>query len=101
LARDPDGAEVEPADRAMLDVVLKLTRQPGTMRESDLVPLRAHGFDDAAMLDIVQVTAYYNYVNRMADGLGVELEPYWTPDDLTMTREEFEAGRHGRAGDAP
>ena len=36
------------------------------------------------------MVAYYNYVNRLADGLGVELEDFWTDEDLTLAREEFE-----------
>ena len=40
--------------------------------------LRAAGFSDRAILDIAQVVAYYAYVNRIADGLGVSLEPYWS-----------------------
>ena len=43
------------------------------------------------MLDICQVVSYYNYVNRLADGLGVELEDFWTDEDLTLAREEYEA----------
>ena len=39
--------------------------------------LRACGFSDRAILDIAQVVAYYAYVNRIADGLGVTLESYW------------------------
>ena len=93
LAGDPDGVEVDPADRAMLDYALKLTRRPGGMQETDLAPLREAGFDDRAILDIAQVTAYFNYVNRLADGLGVELEDYWMDREPTMTYEEFEAKR--------
>jgi alkylhydroperoxidase family enzyme len=47
------------------------------MVQDDVIALRAAGFSDAAILDINQVTGYYAYVNRLADGLGVELEPFW------------------------
>lgn len=50
------------------------------MASSDLDPLRAAGLSDAEILDACQITAYYNYVNRLADGLGVELETHWTED---------------------
>lgn len=63
----------------MLTYVEKLTLRPWDMVEEDVLTLRKAGFGDAAILDINQVTAYYAYVNRLADGLGVELEPYW-PD---------------------
>ena len=63
----------------MLEYVEKLTLRPWDMVQEDVIALREVGFSDAAILDINQVTAYYAYVNRLADGLGVELEPYW-PD---------------------
>ncbi len=61
-------------DRAMLDYAIKLTKTPWEMGEADVIVLRDVGFSDAAILDINQVTSYYAYVNRLADGLGVELE---------------------------
>ena len=82
-------AELEPADRAMLDYAVRLTREPASIEAAHVDGLREAGFDDAAILDICQVTAYYNYVNRLADGLGVELEPTWSEADLTMSRQEF------------
>ena len=59
----------------MVDWALKLTRTPWAMRREDLDPLREAGLDDRALLDLTLVTAYYAFVNRLADGLGVELEP--------------------------
>ena len=70
-------AELTAADRAMLDYSAKLTRKPWDMTEGDVRQLRARGFSDRAILDIAQVVAYYAYVNRIADGLGVSLESYW------------------------
>lgn len=61
----------------MLAYVEKLTLTPWEMVETDVVMLREAGFSDAAILDINQVTSYYAYVNRLADGLGVELEGFW------------------------
>ena len=77
LAEDHGRADLSEADRAMLDYAVKLTRDPSSMTEEDVEALRRAGFDDTAILDVCQVTAYYNYVNRIADGLGVELEAYW------------------------
>lgn len=75
----------------MLDYALKLTRTPSEVGEADVEALRAAGFEDAAVLDVCQVTSYYNYVNRLADGLGVALEDFWTAEELTITREELRA----------
>ncbi len=59
---------------AMLQYASKLTLTPQAMRESDVVELRAVGWSDRDILEIAEVTAYYAYVNRIADGLGVQLE---------------------------
>ena len=74
LSDDYRQADLEPADRAMLDYAAKLTREPWTMESADVDALRDAGFSDAAILDVNQVTGYYAFVNRLADGLGVELE---------------------------
>ena len=60
----------------MLTYVEKLTRTPGEMIKSDVDSLRSVGFSDRDILDIATVAAYYAYVNRIADGLGVELETW-------------------------
>lgn len=41
--------------------------------------LRAHGFDDVAIHDAIQVIAYFNYINRVAEGVGTDPEPDWGP----------------------
>jgi len=61
----------------MLDYAVKLTLTPWKMEEADIRILREEDFSDEAILDINQITGYFNFVNRLADGLGVELEPYW------------------------
>lgn len=60
---------------AMLVYAAKLTRTPGAMVRQDVDALRAAGFKDADVLAIAEVVGYYAYVNRIADGLGVEPEP--------------------------
>ena len=59
----------------MLAYADKLTRAPATVRRADVDALRAAGWLDRDILGIAQVAGYYAYVNRIADGLGVELEP--------------------------
>ncbi len=56
---------------AMLTYALKLTQTPGHITERDLEPLRAVGFSDQDILDIAMITGYFNFVNRIANGLGV------------------------------
>lgn len=90
LVRDPTTATLDAAERAMIDFALELTRVPGRGSEEATERLREVGFDDREILDICQVKAYFNYVNRMATGLGVELEEYWDEERLVLTREEFE-----------
>lgn len=53
----------------------KLTKTPGAIERSDVEALRAVGFTDEDVLAITEVVAYYAYANRIADGLGVEVEP--------------------------
>ena len=72
-------AELDESTRAVLDLAVKLTRTPGQMKPSDLDALRQQGLSDLAIHDIVQVAAYFNYINRIADGLGVDLEPEMPP----------------------
>ena len=74
LEADPERADVEPAERAMLSYALKLTRTPSKVNADDVTERRRHGFDDRAIHDICAVTASFAFVNRIADGLGVELE---------------------------
>ena len=77
LTADYRRAEISSSDRAMLDYAVKLTREPASMTLSEVERLRQAEFSDAAILDICQITGYYAFVNRLADGLGVELEEYW------------------------
>lgn len=74
LAADYRVAELEPADRSMLDYAVKLTESPGAVTSDDVDRLRGLGFDDRSIHDICSITAYFAFVNRIADGLGVELE---------------------------
>ena len=74
LAADHRQATLEPADRAMLDYAVKLTRSPQDIGQDDARRLREVGFDDRGIHDICAITAYFAFVNRIADGLGVQLE---------------------------
>jgi uncharacterized peroxidase-related enzyme len=77
LKEDYTLASLPPADRAMLDYAAKLTLTPAKVTRQDVQTLRDAGFDDRAILDIAQITAYFAFVNRTTDGLGVTIEDYW------------------------
>jgi uncharacterized peroxidase-related enzyme len=59
------------AERAMLGYAEKLTRAPASTGRADLGGLRAAGLDDTAILQITLIASFFNYINRVADGLGV------------------------------
>jgi uncharacterized peroxidase-related enzyme len=73
--RDWRAAALSPADAALCAYAEKATRAPARCNAADIAELRTHGFDDVAINDAVQVIAYFNYINRVADCLGVDLEP--------------------------
>lgn len=69
------GAPLGEAERSLCELAAKLTHRQGAASPGDLEALRGLGLDDRAIHDAVQVIAYFNYITRIADGLGVELEP--------------------------
>jgi alkylhydroperoxidase family enzyme len=54
-----------------------MTRAPASVTGGDIDELRGHGWSDAAISDAIQVVAYFNYINRVADAVGIEDEPEW------------------------
>jgi uncharacterized peroxidase-related enzyme len=74
IGRDWRAAELGERREAMLTYALKLTETPKQMAAEDVEALRQAGFSDLDVLHIAEITAYYAYVNRIADGLGVQLE---------------------------
>lgn len=79
VARDWRSAPLSPADKALCELAAKLTHRQHEMSPQDLEALRRHGFDDRAIHDAVQVVAYFNYISRVADALGVEPEDFIEP----------------------
>ena len=64
--------------RALCEFAAKLTHVAAEIQQADVDALREHGLDDAAISDTIQVVAYFNYVTRVADGVGIEDEPEWS-----------------------
>lgn len=76
IAADWRTAALTDADRALCSHAVKLTRHQHDVSPADLDSLRSHGFDDVAIHDATQVIAYFNYITRIANGLGVEPESF-------------------------
>lgn len=81
MIRDYTAASISPRERALLDYAVKLTREPWTMTAAEVLKLRDAGWSDSAILDLNLVASYYAFVNRLADGLGVELETRWAEEE--------------------
>lgn len=76
LVTDYKTADIAELDKAILNYAAKLTKEPAAITETDVTELRTSHpeLSDHMLHDIVQVVSYFNYVNRLADGLGIELE---------------------------
>jgi uncharacterized peroxidase-related enzyme len=75
LERDFTTAPIAPAERVMVEYVVKLTKDATQVSKDDHKKLRAAGFDDRAILQITLIASWFNYINRVADALGVGREP--------------------------
>ncbi len=76
IARNWRQAALSPADHALCAYAEKVTLHQHDLSPADLDALRIHGFDDRAIHDATQVIAYFNYITRVADALGVEPETF-------------------------
>ena len=65
-------ADLDPQTRGLLDFAAKLTREPASMKEADVQALRVLGLSDEQVLSVVLITCVFNFMTRLADGLGVE-----------------------------
>ncbi len=74
LIEDPHSVSQTDADYAMLDYATKLTQQPAGIEAEDIQKLRLAGFEDQAIHDLCAIVSYFAFANRIASGLGLELE---------------------------
>jgi uncharacterized peroxidase-related enzyme len=87
LRRDYRQAPISEQDRAMLDYVVKLTKDATQCSRADHARLREVGFDDRGILQITLIASWFNYINRVADALGVGRD--WTSEQvIRQTKEE-------------
>ena len=74
LKQDYTTAPISPQDRVMLDYVVKLTKDATKVWKDDIEGLRTAGFNDQGILQITLIASWFNYINRVADALGVGRE---------------------------
>ncbi len=74
LAGNPETAPLEPVERAMAKYALALTRDPRSVTEGQIRGLRESGMTDEQILQLALIASYFNFVNRIANGLGLSLE---------------------------
>ena len=74
LERDYTSAPITPQERVMLDYVVKVTKDATKIWKDDHERLRTTGFDDRGILQITLIASWFNYINRVADALGVGRE---------------------------
>jgi uncharacterized peroxidase-related enzyme len=74
LETDYTKAPISQQDRVMLDYVIKVTKDATKVWKDDHEKLRAVGFDDRGILQVTLIAAWFNYINRVADALGVGRE---------------------------
>ena len=74
LEKDYATAPISAQDRVMLDHVIKLTKDATKVSKDDIAGLRTAGFDDRGILQITLIASWFNYINRVADALGVGRE---------------------------
>jgi len=75
VKRDYRQAKLPPRSKALAEFAHLVTRTPGAVRRHDVEALRKHGLSDRDILDAVEVIDYFNYINRIADSLGIDPEP--------------------------
>jgi uncharacterized peroxidase-related enzyme len=71
ISSDWRSASITPREFAMLEYAETITKDATKVSPATLDGLRAHGFDDVAILQIAMIASWFNYINRMADALGV------------------------------
>lgn len=82
IVADFQTADIDEATKAILEFAVKVTKAVPTITPSDLERLRGYGLSDEALFAIVEVVGFFNYVNRIADAFGVELDDFLEGKDF-------------------
>ena len=80
-AHDYRSADLPAPVLALCEYAVRLTHTPAAVSSADVDELRRHGWDDQAIHDAIQVIAYFNYINRVAEGVGIGPEPEWGQEE--------------------
>jgi uncharacterized peroxidase-related enzyme len=91
LLRDFRTAPLSEADRSMLEYAVKITKAPLTISPADHAQLRGVGFDERAIVQITLIASWFNYINRVADALGVGREGVPMADAAVRQQDAVEA----------
>ena len=90
LQKDYTTAPITTQERVMVDYVVKLTKDATKVWKDDIERLRSVGFDDRGILQITLIAAWFNYINRVADALGVGRD--WSSENLVRQGKANSAG---------
>ncbi len=82
IVADFQTADIDEATKAILEFAVKVTKAAPTVTPADLKRLRGYGLSDEALFAIVEVVGFFNYVNRIADAFGVELDDFLEGKDF-------------------
>ena len=92
VVTDPAAGAIDAQTQVMLDFAEKLTLTPWLMEEADLEELRRSGLSEEQVLDVVLITCLFNFMDRLADGLGVRMSEKWI---AAMQRKYSSSGQAG------
>jgi uncharacterized peroxidase-related enzyme len=87
VKHDYNRANLSPRQKALCKFAEMVTRAPGALAPRHLETLRRHGLSDNDILDAVEVVSYFNYINRIADALGIDPEP-----EMQQSYEKWQEG---------
>lgn len=76
-------ARLDPKTLALLEYAERITRDPAAMTETEIRTLRDRGLSEEAILHAAAIASYFNYINRISDGLGVKLEPAFAHEPVS------------------
>jgi uncharacterized peroxidase-related enzyme len=85
-------ADLDRREVALLEYAVKLTREPSAVDAGDIERLRRFGYTDEQIVDAVHCIGYFNFINRVLDGLGVDPEPHmrYTPPGKDSSNETLD-----------